>query len=182
LELVPHESLDGQLQGGLVSLPIPDFPTGTMRGRFHPTNGHLYLTGMAAWGTQQMQLAGGFFRVRATGKPMHLPVKLNAHTKGMDVTFSDPIDPASLQQNEAPVKIRTWALKRTENYGSDHYDERDYDVTDLSLSADGKTLHIGIADMSPVWQMSISYKLLGAKGELVEGEIQNTIHALGVDR
>ena len=182
LELVPHESLDGQLQGGLVSLPIPDFPTGTMRGRFHPTNGHLYLTGMAAWGTQQMQLAGGFFRVRATGKPMHLPVKLNAHTKGMDVTFSDPIDPASLQQNEAPVKIRTWALKRTENYGSDHYDERDHDVTDLSLSADGKTLHIGIADMSPVWQMSISYKLLGAKGELVEGEIQNTIHALGVDR
>ncbi|GAB5561838.1 MAG: c-type cytochrome [Synoicihabitans sp.] len=178
LELVPHESIDGQLQGGLVALPIPDFPTGTMRGRFHAGNGHLYLTGMAAWGTQQMQLAGGFFRVRVTGKPMHLPVEINAHAAGMDVTFSDPIDPASLSPQDGAIKVRTWALKRTAEYGSDHYNERDHEVMDLGLSADGKTLRIGIADMSPVWQMSISYRLTGANGEAVEGEIQNTIHSV----
>jgi len=34
--VVPHEKMGGQLQGGVVALPLPDFPTGTMRGRFHP--------------------------------------------------------------------------------------------------------------------------------------------------
>ncbi|MDA7916526.1 c-type cytochrome, partial [Verrucomicrobia bacterium] len=71
LEVVPHENVDGQLQGGLCRLPIPDFPTGTMRGRFHSGDGHLYLCGMAAWGTAQMQLPGGLYRIRATGKPAH---------------------------------------------------------------------------------------------------------------
>src|SRR5439155_24189395 len=41
--VVPHEKIRGRLQGGVVQLPIPDFPTGTMRGRFHPGNGRLYL-------------------------------------------------------------------------------------------------------------------------------------------
>ncbi|MGY8720007.1 MAG: DUF6797 domain-containing protein, partial [Verrucomicrobiia bacterium] len=178
LELVPHESIDGQLQGGLVRLPIPDFPTGTMRGRFHPQNGNLYIGGMAAWGTAQMQLAGGFYRVRMTDKPAHLPVELNAHTQGMDIVFSDPLDPDSITAIADQFQVRTWALKRSADYGSKHYDERPHDVTSAKLSADGKTLHLAIADMAPVWQMSITYHLKGKTGTPVTGEIQNTIHAL----
>lgn len=106
LEIVPHEVIDGQMQGGLCRLPIPDFPTGTMRGRFHPGNGHLYLCGMAAWGTAQMQLPGGFYRVRATGRPMYLPTELRALNNGIEITFSDPI-----QLKNESFQVRSWSFK-----------------------------------------------------------------------
>ena len=40
--VVPHETVSGQAQGGMSALPLPPFPTGIMRGRFHPTDGQLY--------------------------------------------------------------------------------------------------------------------------------------------
>ncbi len=178
LEVVPHETVDGVMQGGLCRLPIPDFPTGTMRGRFHPGNEHLYLCGMAAWGTAQMQLPGGFYRIRATGKPMQLPVELNATKKGLKIVFTDPLDRRSLVDSRERIHVRSWALKRSANYGSKHYDERPHKLKDVSLSKDGKELFLELADMSPVWQMSIRYELISKDGREVNGEIQNTIHAL----
>jgi len=179
LEIVPHETVNGQLQGGLARLPIPDFPTGTMRGRFHPENGHLYLCGMAAWGTQQLQLAGGFYRVRATGKPAYVPVELKAKASGVEIVFSDPLDRRSIKDVAAQFQVESWALVRMGVYGSKHYDERSHEVEGATLSNDGTVLTLAIGDMGPVWQMSIRYDLRGANGEQVVGEIQNTIHALG---
>ena len=79
--VVPHEEVDGQMQGGMCELPLPQFPTGLIRGRFHPTNGHLYTCGMFAWAGNQQQ-PGGFYRVRVTGKPMYLPIQLHATDVG----------------------------------------------------------------------------------------------------
>ncbi len=188
IEVVPHERIQQEsesgssvtlVQGGLCRLPIPDFPTGTMRGRFHPGNGHLYLCGMSAWGTAQMQLPGGFYRVRATGKPAHLPIEMKAHREGIDITFSDPLDGDSVADVAAQFQVRSWALERSANYGSKHYDEKSHDVTAARLSEDGTVLKLGIGGMEPLWQMSIRYELKGANGEPVVGEIQNTIHSLG---
>jgi hypothetical protein len=173
LEIVPHEMIDGQMQGGLCRLPIPDLPTGTMRGRFHP-NGHLYLCGMSAWGTQQMQLAGGFYRLRATGKPMHLPTELRASQDGVTITFSDPLD-----LEGATFAVRSWALKRTAGYGSKHYNEKTHTIQGANLSEDGKLLTLKIAEIAACWQMSIKYKLKAKDGTPISGEIQNTIHRLG---
>ena len=75
--------------------------------------------------------------------------------------------------------VRSWALKRSAQYGSRHYDKKSHAVKSASLSKDGKTLLLAINDMSPVWQMSVRYELIGANGKPVKGEIQNTIHALG---
>ena len=75
--VVPHEKVDGQVQGGMCALPMPPFPTGVMRGRFHPENGQLYAGGLFAWAGNQQQ-AGGFYRVRATGRAAYLPVGLEA--------------------------------------------------------------------------------------------------------
>ena len=47
--VVPHENVGGTMQGGMSHLPMPAFPTGVMRGRFHPADGQLYLCGMFAW-------------------------------------------------------------------------------------------------------------------------------------
>ena len=91
VEVVPHENLNGQLQGGMVRLPIADFPTGIMRGRFHPQNKHLYLCGMSAWASSQ-PLPGGFYRLRATGKPMHIPVSMRALKKAFPHTPGEGFD------------------------------------------------------------------------------------------
>ncbi len=65
--VVPFEKVGGQVQGGMCALPMPQFPTGVMRGRFHPVSGQLYCCGMFAWAGDQTQ-PGGFYRVRYTGK------------------------------------------------------------------------------------------------------------------
>ncbi len=79
--VVPHETIDGRMQGGVAALPIPPFPTGVMRGRFHPIDGQLYACGMFAWAGNRTQ-DGGFYRVRSTGKTVHLPIGLNAKPRG----------------------------------------------------------------------------------------------------
>ena len=177
LELVPFEEVAGQVQGGMIRLPIPDLPTGIMRGRFHP-NGHLYVCGMSAWATDQMDQPGGLYRIRATGKPVHLPLELNTYQEGIDLTFSDPLDPATAE-NTKNYSISTWELKRSARYGSDHYNTRQLRVASAKLSPNGKVLRLAIPDIAPVWQMQIDYQLKGLQGEPVHGSLQNTIHNLG---
>ena len=174
--VVPHENQNGQMQGGMCQLPITQFPTGTMRGRFHPTDGQLYLCGMFAWaGTQHQD--GGFYRIRYTGKPVHLPIGLNARRNGMSITFSGEIDPDSATPDQFAVKV--WSLKRTANYGSDHYNERPLKVTNVHVADDLRVVHLEIPDVAPTWCMEIRYSLRGSGGEPVIGTIHNTIHQLG---
>ena len=73
-------SSGGQMQGGMCALPIPAFPTGIMRGRFNPVDGQLYTCGLFAWAGDRTQ-PGGFYRVRATGKPMFVPIWLEREAK-----------------------------------------------------------------------------------------------------
>ncbi|MFP6765236.1 MAG: DUF6797 domain-containing protein, partial [Planctomycetaceae bacterium] len=82
--VVPHETIGGQAQGGMCQLPLPQMPTGLIRGRFNPVDGQLYTCGMFAWAGSQNQ-PGGFYRVRYTGKPVHLPVGLQARRGGMQL-------------------------------------------------------------------------------------------------
>lgn len=172
--LVPHEKVDGAMQGGMIELPIPSFPTGVMRGRFHPGDGHLYLCGMFAWAGNATH-PGGLYRLRATGAPMHLPVELRATKSGMKLTFTESLDPASVDIKK--LQVKTWSLKRTANYGSNHYDEKSLEVRGAKLSADSKTLSLDIADLQPTWCMEIQFALRSATGEPVQGTIHNTIHA-----
>ena len=95
--VVPYETVGGVMQGGMCALPIPPLPTGVMRGRFHPKDGQLYACGMFAWAGNQTA-PGGFYRIRATGKPMFLPTGLHATKTGLKITFTEPIDRASASQ------------------------------------------------------------------------------------
>ena len=176
LEIVPFETIQGQEQGGLIQLPIPDLPTGIMRGRFHP-NGHLFICGMSAWATNQMDLPGGFYRIRAMGKPVHLPIELNAYVDGLKLTFSHPLDPVTAE-NAENYTISTWELKRTSKYGSDHYNTKTLGVTSAKLSDNRKILKLTIPEIEPVWQMQIDYQIEGANGDPVVGKLQNTLYNL----
>ena len=171
--LVLHESVKGTMQGGMIELPIPTFPTGVMRGRFHPQDSQLYLCGMFAW-AGNATYPGGLYRLRATGQPMHLPVGLHATKSGLKLTFTEPLDRASLDVKN--LHIKTWSLKRTANYGSNHYDEKAMAVRGVTSSSDSKTITIDIAELRPTWCMEIKYSLRSAKGIQIQGTIQNTIH------
>lgn len=161
-----------QMQGGMIELPIPAFPTGVMRGRFYPADGQLYLCGMFAW-AGSATTPGGLYRLRATGQPMHLPAELHATRKGIKLRFTEPLNPDSIKAEHVHLKV--WSLKRTANYGSEHHDEHPLDIMGVELSDDGRTLTV-LAEIKPTWCMEIRYSLQAADGEAVTGVIHNTIH------
>jgi hypothetical protein len=165
------------MQGGMVALPIPMFPTGVMRGRFHPKTGDLYCCGMFAWAGNQ-QAPGGLYRIRATGKPACLPVGYHATKDGLALTFSDPLAAASV----ADVKnfgMKVWDLKRTANYGSPHVHERALKVSAAKLSEDRKTVTLTVPGLGPTWGLEVWYSVTGADGRAVDGLLHGSIHKMG---
>ena len=107
--VVPHEIVDGQMQGGMAALPIAQFPTGVMRGRFHPASGQLYACGMYAWAGTQTQ-PGGLYRVRYTGKPVWVPLELSVQGRHGD-HLQAPLDPATATDHRNYAR-EIWAFKR----------------------------------------------------------------------
>jgi putative heme-binding domain-containing protein len=174
--VVPHEKVGGQVQGGMCELPLPRFPTGVMRGRFHPDNGQFYCCGMFAWAGDQTQ-PGGFYRVRYTGKPVYMPVGLHAARNGVTIHFSGALDPKSAVDPKH-YAVQTWSLKRSEQYGSQHYDEKPALVRAVTVSADGRSATLEIDDLRPTWSMEIKYDVKAADGSVVKGFLHNTIHRL----
>ncbi len=174
--LFPNETVRGQLQGGVVQLPVPDFPTGIMRGRFHPGNGQLYVCGLVGWASNQHQ-DGGFYRIRYTGHPANMPVALHAERGAFRITFTDELE-AAPARNPGNYSVKVWGLKRTENYGSQHYSEHPLSVTAATLAADGRTVRLGIPDLAPTQGMEIKCSLRAKDGTAFSRTIHNTILAL----
>ncbi len=165
-----------RVQGGLCELPLPTFPTGIMRGRFHPRDGQLYTCGMFAWAGNATQ-PGGFYRIRATGRPVHVPIGLKARKAGIRIDFSGDLDPA-VAAEPSRYTVKTWSLKRTANYGSKHHDEKMLVVSSAKLSDDHRSVTLELPDIQPTWCMSIEFKLAGSEGEPINGLIHNTVHSL----
>jgi hypothetical protein len=178
--IVPFETVDGVKQGGMCALPIPDLPTGIVRGRFSPRDGELYVGGMFAWASSRQDQEGGLYRIRRTGKPVNLPITLQAtrnhsNVPTVEIGFSDPLDPASVAERDR-YQVRVWSLRRTERYGSDHYDERTLDLASAALQSDGKTITLTIPTLEPTWCMSIEMNLKSREGSEVKRVLHNTIH------
>jgi hypothetical protein len=176
--VVPYEKIDEQVQGGIFELPIPRFSTGVMRGRFNPGDEQLYLCGLSAWGSTQPQL-GGLYRIRKVDQPMVIPIGIKATTTGMELSFTDELDPASVNQI-ANYTVETWDLLRSRKYGSKHYNEKPLTVTKAELGKDKKTIKLTIPEIKPTWVMEIQYQVKDKEGKNIDGSIQNTIHTLGL--
>lgn len=170
---VPHEKLpDGRVQGGMVSIGL-DFPTGIMRGRFHPGDGQLYSVGMYAWAGNKDQ-DGGFYRIRHTAQPIHLPTGLEAKKDEIILRFTEKLQVPSPQD----FQVKVWGLKRTKNYGSPHVDERPLTVANARLLEDRKSVSLTLPEITPTWSMEIQYTLKAPDGTPINGTIHNTIHEL----
>ena len=155
--LVPHEKIGDQMQGGVIALPIPLFPTGVMRGRFSPVDRQLYCCGMFAWSSNQTQ-PGGMYRVRATGKPIYMPLSIKARQGELILDFSDPLTPESVADTQN-WSLKTWDIHRTANYGSPHFNEQPLPVESARLGENGKQVTLTIPDLHPTRSMEIRYSL-----------------------
>ena len=174
--LVPSEQIGDEMQGGVVALPLPLFPTGIMRGRFHPKDGNLYTCGLFGWAGNRTG-DGGFFRVRHTGLPAYLPLGIHARTNSVELTFTEALDPA-IAQDPKNYGVKTWGLKRTEDYGSPRVGEAALPVTRAVLSLDNKSVQLEIPGLKPTWCMEIKVSIAGADGTSIHRTIHNTLHAL----
>jgi hypothetical protein len=185
IHVVLMEQVDGVRQGGLVRLPIPDFPTGVMRGRFHPVDGQLYCCGLFGWSGDKTA-PGGFYRVRHTGRPLYLPIGLHVTRQGVRITFSEPLDEESAQYY-GNYAVNRWNYRRTASYGSADYSVKErrrkgrdrVRVEQAVLSEDGKSVLLEIRDMRPCMQMEIRYRVQAADGTPLAQTIHHTIHRVG---
>ena len=173
---VPFEEVAGGLhQGGLCALPMPQFPTGVMRGRFHPKDGQFYGCGMFAWAGNQPQ-PGGFYRVRYTGKPALQPLGLHFEKGMIRIDFSDALDAGSVG-DASRYAVKVWNLRRSKDYGSAHVDERALTVEQAEV-LDGTSLRLHIPELEPTMGIEILCRLKQADGSEAERMIHGTIHRL----
>jgi hypothetical protein len=148
-----------------------------IRARFSPTDGQLYVGGMFSWAGSRQEQEGGLFRIRQKGNRVDLPIGLNARQDGVEISFSDPIDPKIITETDR-FKVTVWDLKRTKNYGSKHFNERQLKVVSADLSTDSKTVRLVIPELNPTWGMEIVCRLRTSDGNEVRRVIHNTIHQL----
>ena len=184
--LVLRQQVGDVQQGGVVRLPL-QFPTGVMRGRFHPDNGQLYVCGLVGW-SSNTATAGGFFRVRYTDRPLHMPVAMHVGASTIQLQFSEPLDRAAAEDIDN-YNVEQWNYRWTANYGSPHFSvanpkrrgQDEMEVLEAVLSADGKSLSLEIEDLQPVMQMQIGYTLKSAAGRAFRDNLWLTINQLGED-
>jgi len=172
--IVPHEEVNGQWQGAVCELPMPAFATGIMRGRFG-NDGSLYTCGLFGW-AGNASAPGGFHRIRRSEKPAFVPLSIHAAKGAISVTFSEQLDPASVQPDAFACKV--WFLKRSASYGSNHYGEHPLQIAGARLSPDGRTVTLEIPTLAPTQCYELKARVLGTDGTVVEPSLHGTIHQL----
>jgi hypothetical protein len=108
---------------------------------------------------------------------LFVPVELHITRTGLRLTFSEPLDPASLH-DEGSWGVKVWGLKRSANYGSGHIDEHRLEVTGATLEKDGRTVRLDLDRLQPTWGMEVRYNVRSSTGAPVRGVLHNTVHRL----
>ncbi|HET6251795.1 MAG TPA: DUF6797 domain-containing protein [Tepidisphaeraceae bacterium] len=178
------ENVDGVAQGGIVRFPLR-FASGTMRARFNPTDGQLYVAGLQGWQTTAGH-DGCFQRVRYTGKTVRDVIAMHVKKDEIDLTFSVPLDAKSAGDADN-YSADWWNYQWTARYGSDEYNVSDpkkkgrepVEIKAAKLSADGRTVALLIPGLKPVMQMAIKFKIAAADKTPIELEVDHTINKVG---
>jgi hypothetical protein len=93
------------INGAVVALPAR-FLSGPNRATFNPVDNSLLVAGSTGWQTSAVK-DGAVQRVRFTGKPVALPIGWKAVAGGVEVRFSQPVDPATAQ-DPGSYSVRVW--------------------------------------------------------------------------
>jgi cytochrome c2 len=185
--LALRETINGQAQGAVMELPV-QFESGAMRGRFHPRDEQLYVTGLKGWVSSAAQ-DGCFQRVRYTGKPLHLPTDIKTFANGIKLTFSEPLDPASASDPDNYF-LEQWNYHWSADYGSADYKPSDpkqeghepVEVRSAMVLDGGRSVFLEIDPLVPVMQVAVQFKLRAAGGAPVEHTVYHTINRVPKER
>jgi len=185
LAILP-ETVNGQVQGAAVRFPL-NFETGTMRGRFNPLDGQLYICGLRGWQTTGSKDAA-FYRVRYTGKPVQMQSSLRVTNKGIHIGFFNPLD-ADTAADAGNYSIQQYNYRWTQDYGSADYkvsnpEEKgrdDVEIKSVKVAADRKSVFLEVPGLQPVMQMRIKMNLKSADGVALPKEVTNTINVVGTE-
>lgn len=183
LYAVLSEEMGGKLQGGIVKLPV-ESASGLMRGSISPYDGQLYVVGLRGWQTLASEDAS-FERIRYTGGNVNLPENIHIDPNGVQIVFTDPLDPVSAE-NIDNYSAERWEYIYSEGYGSpevslENPEEEGRDaveITAASVSNDGRKVYLEIPDMRSVMQMGIYYDLAFADGQQESNAIYHTVNWL----
>ena len=176
---VLRETVDGMEQGGVYKFPLK-FESGTMRARFSPTDGQLYISGLKGWQSSAAK-DGSLQRVRYTGKPATFPAKLSVKPNGVEIAFTGEIDPASAS-DAGGFSVRQWNYKWSADYGSGEYKldgskgTETVEVKSVKVGADKKSVFLELGQVVPVNQMEIKFDIKSASGSPIPNRVINTIN------
>ena len=166
-------------QGAAFRLGI-QFPTGIMRGRFHPADGQLYACGLFGWSSDRTS-PGGFWRIRYTGAKVNVPVGYHVANDGIVLTFNHALDPETANDVDS-YAIEQWDYKWTKNYGSPEFKLSDgtkgrdtIKLASAKLDKDGKTVKLTIPDLKPSMQIRIQCNLDAADGSEIKQDLYGSI-------
>jgi putative heme-binding domain-containing protein len=159
--LLLRDVVEGQAQGAIVPL-AGDFRSGVHRGRFHPRDGQLYVSGMSGWGAYSVE-DGCFQRVRYTGDTVQLPHRFHMYRNGISVEFTQPLDRAFVERTEHHF-AQCWNYRFSSGYGSPEYSPSHYGlpghdplpIASAVLLADGRSLFLEMPDLQPVNQLHLN--------------------------
>ncbi len=178
------EQVDGQFQGGTIQFPTTpgDFESGIMRGRFNSRDGQLYVSGLRGWQTRSIR-DGCLQRVRYTGRPVHLPVKVETYSNGIKLTYTERLE-KDFAENPENYFVEQWNYKFSKDYGSPDFSVRNPDqqgrdevsVRSATLMEDGYAIFLELPGRQVVNQINISWLLKSASGEQFRGSFAHTIN------
>jgi azurin len=139
-------------QGMVAALP-GDFASGVHRGRFHPLDGQLWVSGMTGWVTYGPE-AGCLQRLRYTGGNVGVPVSFEARDNGLLLTFAEPVAGGG---STAGWLAQSWNYRYSGAYGSDEFSAREpgmaghdwLDVAGVHALGDGRTVFLEIPQLQP---------------------------------
>jgi mono/diheme cytochrome c family protein len=147
-----------------------DFDFTPLNGSLNPADGQLYLAGfqVIGWGNV-IDTLSGLGRVRHTGAPSLTPRTLAVTSEGILLGFDVKLDPAKAT-DLANYSVATWHYKRRYTYGSAQYKAdgkpgNDWLVpSSVALSADGRSVFLGVPGLKPVEQLRLGWSIASADG------------------
>ena len=179
--LVLRDVVDDVPQGAAIALP-GRFLSGAMRGAFNRRDGHLYVVGSTGWQTSALK-DGCFQRVRYTGKPLEVPIAWHVHTKGLTLTFAQPLEKETAE-DVGSYGLEQWSYRYAAQYGSMDWSvarpgkegHDPVEVRSVKLLSDGRTVSLEIPDLKPVMQLQVQYNLNARDGAPIRGKLYATIN------
>lgn len=170
------------IQGAVVPLPVK-FLSGPNRASFNPKDDSLLVAGSTGWQTSAVK-DGAVQRVRFTGKPIAQPLHWKVVPGGVDVTFSQPVDPTTAQ-DPGSYGLRVWNYRYAQQYGSkdwlvsqpDQEGREEWTVKSATVQPDGQTVRLEIPGIRPVMQGELKYNVdAKAGGKPMRGSLWFTIN------